>query len=199
MVYPSKTDREAIIGATLAFVEREGTEALTLRRLAAEIGVTANAIYRYFRSLDVLVAAAADAVAQRLYRFVETSMVALPAELSAEQRVRRLLTFHGEFTASNPSLYRILFSASQEAEAELPEPRWRGRLFQQSLGVIAPLVAPSEAEPATMAFWSLMHGIWELRRAGVLTEKNQKAVDDYGFDALIRGLKMARTSSAGDP
>lgn len=188
MVYPSKIDRDLIISATLEFLEREGAEALTLRKLAAEIGVTANAIYRYFLRLDVLVAAAADAVAHRLHSFIERSMGALPNELPADERVRRLLVFYGEFMVANPSLYRILFSACREAEAELPEPRWRGRLFRQSLGIISLLVTPSDAEAATVAFWSMVHGIWELRRAGVLTETDQAVVNNYCFNALIRGI-----------
>ncbi|ALM84223.1 TetR/AcrR family transcriptional regulator [Bordetella sp. N] len=188
MVYPSKTNRDTIISATLSLVEREGAEALTLRRLAAEIGVTANAIYRYFRSLEVLVAAAADAVAKRLHNFVESSMANWPPALPPDQRVRRLLMLHGEFTTNNPSLYRILFSASREAEAELPTPHWRGQLFLQSMNIIAPLVSPSDATLATTTFWSLMHGIWELRRAGVLKDKGQDAIDDYAFEALIRGV-----------
>lgn len=189
MAYPSKTDRKAIIDSTLAYVEREGPDALTLRRLAAEIGVTPNAIYRYFRSLEVLVAAAADAVAERLHRVVVEGMAALPADLGSEQRVRELLAFHSAFAQANPAFYGILFSAGHAAEYELPEPHWRGRLFHQSKEIIAPLVAPADAEAATVALWSLMHGIWELRRVGVLAEKGQEGIDDYALNALIAGLR----------
>lgn len=191
MAYPSKTDRGLIISATLTFAEREGPEALTLRRLAAEIGVTPNAIYRYFRNLDVLVAAAADAVAERLHHFVSEGMAMLPANLPTEHRIRRLLALHSEFLATKPALYQILFSASQEAEAELPEPRWRGRLFRQSLEVIAPLVGPEDADAATMSLWSLMHGMWGLSRVGVLAENSREAIERYAIDALIVGVRDA--------
>ena len=195
MAYPNKTDRDLIIRTTLALAEREGPEVLALRRLAAEVGVTANAIYRYFRNLDVLIAAVADAVAERLYHLVAEGMTELPSDVAAEQRVRRLLRLHSEFVATQPALYQILFSASRVAEAELPEPRWRGRLFQQSVDAIVPLVGLEDADAAAISLWSLMHGLWGLSRAGVLAENSREAIERYAIDALIVGVRDARRPS----
>lgn len=52
--------------AALALVEREGGEALTMRRLASELGVTTNTIYWHVGNRDELVLAVISLMAQRL-------------------------------------------------------------------------------------------------------------------------------------
>jgi AcrR family transcriptional regulator len=53
-------DRDAIVTATRRLLEDEGT--FTLRRLGAELGVDATAVYRHFRDRDDLLLAVGDAV-----------------------------------------------------------------------------------------------------------------------------------------
>jgi len=49
-------DRPAIARAALALVDREGAAALTVRRLAAELGVAAMTLYHYIPSREAVVA-----------------------------------------------------------------------------------------------------------------------------------------------
>src|SRR5688572_1534829 len=55
---------EAIVERALEFIEREGTGALTVRRLGAELGVDPTAFYRHFRDKDDLVLACMDRAEQ---------------------------------------------------------------------------------------------------------------------------------------
>lgn len=189
MAYPSKTDRNTITNAALTLVEREGQEALTLRRLAGEIGVTANALYRYFESRDMLVAAAADAVAHRLYVAIEKAMSELPSDVAVQDCVRKLLAVYSDFAERNQALYRTFLSAKREAGARLPEPRYHDLLWDQSLSIIEPLVGARDGPAATVSLWGLLHGMWALRQAGVLGGKKPAETDDYAFNAFIRGLQ----------
>jgi AcrR family transcriptional regulator len=52
--------RDVLIDACIALTDREGADAVTLRRLGAELGVDATAVYRHFRDKDELLAASAD-------------------------------------------------------------------------------------------------------------------------------------------
>src|SRR3954447_11713640 len=52
--------RESIATAALALADREGIDALSMRRLAAELGVGTMTLYGYFRSKDELIDAALD-------------------------------------------------------------------------------------------------------------------------------------------
>jgi AcrR family transcriptional regulator len=195
MPYPSKIDSQTIVDGALELLEREGQEALTLRRLAKEAGVTANALYRYFSSLDALIAAAADAVARRLYFAIEQGMAELPDDADEEARVRKLLNVYSDFADSNPTLYRTFLSAKAEAAAELPQPRYHELLWPKVVSIIQPLVGSDDAPAATVTLWGLIHGIWALRQADVLGGKKPSEIDDYAFDALIQGLRSLRSRS----
>ena len=46
--------RERIIAAAIAFVDRKGLTALTMRRLGTELGVEAMSLYRYVAGRDDL-------------------------------------------------------------------------------------------------------------------------------------------------
>jgi AcrR family transcriptional regulator len=54
--------RAAIVAAALALVGREGFDALTMRAVAAELGMGAMSLYRHFQGRDDLVAAVLDEV-----------------------------------------------------------------------------------------------------------------------------------------
>ena len=193
MAFPRKIDRGSVVAAALAIVEREGHDALTLRRLASDVGVTANALYRYFENRDVLVAAAADAVAHRLTLAIEEGVANSPsdayADVRAPERVRRLLTAYAAFAERHPALYQLLLGARPEAGARLPEPRYHERLWAQSLSLIEPLVGADDAPAATVGLWSLLHGSWALRRTGLLGGEKPADVHEYAFDVVIRGLQ----------
>lgn len=175
-------------------VQREGPEALTLRRLAGAIGVTANALYRYFESRVVLVAATADAIAQRIYTAIEQGISDLPNDVSDKARVRKLLAIYSDFAEKNSALYRTFLDANREAGAQLPEPRYHERLWDQSLSIVTPLVGAQDAPAATVSLWGLLHGLWSLRQAGVLGGEKPAQIDDYAFDTFIRGLLNKRPS-----
>ena len=64
--YPSKTDRQAILSAALETLARRGIRDLSLRNVAATLGLAPNALYRYFPDRAALEAALADEAARQL-------------------------------------------------------------------------------------------------------------------------------------
>jgi TetR/AcrR family tetracycline transcriptional repressor len=87
--------REAIARTALDLADREGAENLSMRRLAAELGVTPMAIYRHFRNKEELV----DAI-------VEAAVAEAPiAVVAGGWRVRLTSIMHGvrESLARHPS------------------------------------------------------------------------------------------------
>lgn len=55
-----RLSRELIADACIALAEREGLEAVTMRRLGADLHADPTAVYRHFRDKDELLAAVAD-------------------------------------------------------------------------------------------------------------------------------------------
>jgi len=63
---PPTIGREAVLEAAIRLLDAEGVEALTMRRLASELGVSAMAPYRYVGSKDELLIVLVDRLAARL-------------------------------------------------------------------------------------------------------------------------------------
>ena len=57
-----KLSRERVLAAALELVDREGLSALSMRRVGAELGVEAMALYRYAPSKDALLAGLVEAL-----------------------------------------------------------------------------------------------------------------------------------------
>ncbi len=57
---PTRLTRESILDAYIRLADREGPEAVSLRRMGAELGVDATAVYRHFRDKQELLEAVAD-------------------------------------------------------------------------------------------------------------------------------------------
>lgn len=63
---PGKLSAETITTAALALLDRDGADALTMRRLGAELGVEAMSLYRHVASRDALLDAVADRIAAEI-------------------------------------------------------------------------------------------------------------------------------------
>src|SRR4051812_22783615 len=66
MARPVTIDRDDVLETALRLLDAEGAEALTMRRLASELGVSAMAPYRHVASRDELLMVLVDRLAARL-------------------------------------------------------------------------------------------------------------------------------------
>jgi len=97
MAYPKKTSPEAIRAVAINLLEKEGEAALTIRRVASELGLAPNALYRHFATRDVLIAAIADEVAKRLLAAINKALGNQKPKHGKVPAERQVRTF-----ASNP-------------------------------------------------------------------------------------------------
>ncbi|MFI2436682.1 TetR/AcrR family transcriptional regulator [Streptomyces sp. NPDC018693] len=67
-----RLSRERVMASALALVDQEGLSALSMRRLGAELGVEAMALYRYASSKDALL----DGLVEALYLELEERLAA---------------------------------------------------------------------------------------------------------------------------
>jgi AcrR family transcriptional regulator len=91
--------RERIADTALELVDREGVEALTMRRLASELGVGTMTLYGYFRDKDELLDHAIDRAARR-YNLS-------PGEGAWRPRLRELITTVWRSLSEHPSAVQI--------------------------------------------------------------------------------------------
>lgn len=92
-----RLSRETIVDSALALADAEGLEAVTIRRLAQDQGVTPMALYWHFRDKELLL----DGISERVL-----SEVVLPERRDAawDERLRELLTALLEVLRAHPAI-----------------------------------------------------------------------------------------------
>ena len=145
-----------LIAATLAALERG--EEVGLRAVARDAEVSAMAPYRHFRDKAALLAA----VAMRGFEDLRTVLLAADAQPDA----RAALIAQGEaylaFARARPALFRLMFAGHNGR----PPP-----VEDNAYGVMVRRVqqlVPANLEAATLACWSVVHGMATLALDGGL-------------------------------
>ena len=99
--------REPLLKAARDLFAREGYEQVSMRRIAAEVGCSAMAAYRYFESKDELLIATCEEVFSELARMRESR--AGSQETTPIERLKDQLRTFIEFGVSHPNSYKLIF------------------------------------------------------------------------------------------
>jgi AcrR family transcriptional regulator len=91
---PAERSRAEVTTAAIALADREGLAAVSMRRVAAELGTGAASLYRYVDSRDDLLDLMTDEVAAR-YELPEPGGPWLPGLLEVCRQGRELMLRHG--------------------------------------------------------------------------------------------------------
>lgn len=153
-------DRDKVIRTALEHVERSGHESLSLRRLAADLGVTAPALYAHVENkADLLRGVAAAGFRQLGLIFASTE-----AERAIERLELNALNYIS-FAADHPELFRVMFmfrpaDVEGAAGSELEEATM---VFESGFEDIGKAIADGDLPDTspvdlTLAIWTATHG-----------------------------------------
>jgi AcrR family transcriptional regulator len=190
--------RESLVESALRILEVEPVEAVTLRRLAREAGVTHAAPYHHFPDRRALL----GAVAARGFQDLHAEMTGRTGSGGDPfTRLRAAGTAYVTFAVEHPELFRLMFSGRWKDSTDPPglreaETRAFGAL-QGMLGEALPDgLERSEQVQAARAAWAMVHGAAVLLIDGVLdmppgldpTEAASRLAEDL-TGVLGRGLR----------
>lgn len=167
--------RTRLVAAALASLERG--EAVGLRAVAREAGVSAMAPYRHFRDKEALLAAVA------LHGFETLRVVLLAADQQPD--AQKALLAQGEayvaFARKQPQLFRLMFAGHDGGPPPVEDNAYgvMVRRVQQ--------VAPDNLEAATLACWAAVHGLATLALDGGLSPAGSSC-ERAAIMLVIRGL-----------
>jgi AcrR family transcriptional regulator len=99
---PPQLSRQAVVEAALALIDAEGLDALTMRRLGAELGVEGMALYTYVSSKDELL----TAVGEQIVR--EFAPAAVPAP-DWKGRIKASVTAWAELQVRHPQAFPLVY------------------------------------------------------------------------------------------
>ncbi|MBM0203480.1 TetR/AcrR family transcriptional regulator [Micromonospora sp. NPDC051227] len=161
-----RAEREqAIITAARDLALAEGWDAVTTRRLAAEIEYSQPVLYSHFRGKDAIMAAVA------VEGFAELASALVSARASAadpRQAVADVAAAYVTFAQQRPAIYDAMFTLAVDlpfATQDVPTDLARG--FAELSETVRP-VAGDDLETVTETFWAGLHGLVTLMRSGRL-------------------------------
>lgn len=138
--------RDQITRAARDVAAAEGWDAVTMRRIATEIGVTQPVIYSAFAGGRQAVV---DAVALAGFDAIATALEAVPAEPKARMQA------YLDFAAAQPHLYAAMFSMPSGLEFGTGSgPEALGRAFAAIRAAF-----PGADDTAAEVAWATVHGL----------------------------------------
>jgi AcrR family transcriptional regulator len=183
--------RDALVQAALREAERGGPEAISIKALAKELGVSQPAPYRHFADREALLQAV-TAEAFRQFNAVLHEAVDKPSKRSKLSRFAQAAL---EFGLERNGIYRLMFAsrtmacAAKDSELHLAA---RETLYLLVESFEAPAVGLLRERHA-LQVWASLHGVISLAEQGLLTGEPAKVTRQELIEDIVQQTKMALT------
>src|SRR5262245_22838744 len=189
-----KKTRAATLAAAMRMLEKGGQEAVTMRRVAQSVGVTAMALYHYFPDRDALLRALADVEFDRIAALFD----GWPARGSPVRRLRRMAESYVDYSFGRPRLFAFLFLQDRSDVRRFPAD------FRDRRSPVLNRVADAVAEAmlagalrtddfweVAIDLWAFVHGHIALYRGGrfAYSESQFRAFFRRSLNRFLTGLK----------
>jgi AcrR family transcriptional regulator len=185
--------RRALLQAAVRTIQKHGFNALTLRAVGDELGVSRTALYRHFADKSALL----TAVAAEGFRMFRLDLLA--AWEGGGKGAAGFLAMgdaYIRFAMNNPWHYRVMFGGGFELDESDPELKGEGDgAFQALVDALVELqssglVRKDEPHQQAQLIWALVHGIAMLAIDGTLEHRGADALalTRYAFERLRTGI-----------
>lgn len=193
--------RTELVSVAVRMLETDGSDALSLRRVARMAGVSHMAPYRHFDSKDALLAAVAETGFRDL-------VAAMDAAVSHEEtrglKSRAIGLAYIHFARQRPALYRLMFGPQFSDETRFPALAEAMKLARErSFAAVSLLHAKASQPPEGkadligVAMWSLVHGLANLLIDGQVELPPGAASEDAFIEAVLDMLALAGSPDGG--
>jgi AcrR family transcriptional regulator len=184
--------RRALLQAALQTIQKKGVDALTLRAVGGNLGVSRTALYRHFADKSALL----EAVAREGFRMLrEATVEAWEHGGRGRDGFEAMGVAYVRFAVENPAHYRVMFGGSLSGGAVDPELAREGAaafqalvdalMEQQRHGLIR------QDEPLQLArfIWAIVHGIAMLAIDGRLRQQQDvEGLTRYAIQRVRTGI-----------
>ncbi len=152
-----------IVDTARSIAEAEGWDAVTTRRLSAEIEYSQPVLYKHFAGKDQI----AEAIAVEGFRELADALRASRTSAEApEESLTRMAHTYLDFACANPVIYELMFvrgTTLKFATDDIPAPVSAGFAeLREGISAVAP-----DQDPDTLSevFWAALHGLASLGRS----------------------------------
>jgi AcrR family transcriptional regulator len=117
------TTASRIAAAARRLLDREGAEAVTMRRVAAAVGVTPMAIYRHYPDRASLL----NALADEGFKELASRLAVKKFSGGVEERLTKMMEIYLEHALQKPRLFELMFLKPREGARSYPRDFKAGR------------------------------------------------------------------------
>jgi AcrR family transcriptional regulator len=159
-----RTARRRLITSTArTLAEREGWDAVTTRRLSAEIEYSQPVLYKHFASMEDIVEAVA---LEGFGELAETLRTARRGAGGPGHGLRRVAHAYSSFATENPALYDAMFTRATRLRfgaEDTPAPLSAG--FAELRAAVTSVASGRDVDTLTEVLWAALHGLTMLGRS----------------------------------
>ena len=188
------TTRAQLLVAAGRVLAQEGAAALSLRRVAEEVGTTTRAIYSLFGNKEGLLSAMYDQMSDAFTHAHEA--VAPRADVLNE--LLELALAYRKTALAHPNLYPLVVGPAVPGYTPAPDRIERARrglaraLQAIERGVAAGTFVGRDANTIAHAVWALLHGLTTLELAGALgSRRRAEALWRDAVSSLLKSFGQA--------
>ena len=184
--------REMVLEAAENIIIEDGFKALTVRKIAMEIGYTVGSIYMVFENMDDLIMHVKGQTLDELAELMRN--ITPPAKIEAH--IHTLAETYLDFADQHFNRWQMIFTAHQD----VPIPEWYQDKIQSMFVIVddlfSQLMPNSSAEQirlASRALWCGVHGVCELSLNGSLGRvggRSAKTTVALLVDNFIQGCRQ---------
>jgi len=161
--------RKRICDATRTVFMNEGAGGISMRRIAANVGITPTAIYRHFTDKNALVAAIVD----EGFSILENKMRRATRSRTGRDTLMRLLDGYADFALAYPQYYDFMFLLPRTGVRRYPDDfrQRESATFNILLDIVSETIEGGEFRQddvleTSLTIWAHVHGFVSLYRCG---------------------------------
>jgi AcrR family transcriptional regulator len=187
MAHPKLLSSEDILKIAVHLVEYGNADGLSLRAVAAELGVKAPSLYRYYPDKEALEIAAAEAIQNVILGEFRTAS----AGADPDARFRRMVDAYLRFARERFSLYAFVM------QSRYPE-RYGSAAGKAVWNLLLEAASGVSRQPddtaAAVATWAFLHGYATLEHSGAFGPSGPKGGLERGVEALLSNFRSRANS-----
>jgi len=180
----SSDTARSILAAARLLLDEGGTDAISMRKVAEKVGVTAMAIYRHFPDREALL----NALADQGFAEVANALLARVPPGPVLEGMDAVIEVYLDFGLGHPHLFELMFLASRPGARQFPQD------FQSGLSPTANLFADMLRRGIAEGLFRADEDIWEITfETGALMQGlimlflgGRIGLDAEGFRGLVR-------------
>jgi AcrR family transcriptional regulator len=119
----TKPTSEKIRSAARSLLNREGADAVTMRRVAEAVGITAMAVYRHYPNRAGLL----NVLADEGFEDLATRLAGTRLKGGTDEKLERLMHVFVDHALENPRLFELMFLKPREGARRYPRDFKAGR------------------------------------------------------------------------